>query len=352
MKSLVAYCPEAFVALMLRQAEIQARLKVTGGLISALQKQEFDISEIVVTDDLTAELQADYLDLEKLLVGIKVTGRLATEFQGYDLDADGLLEVVTDDGDEILLHFEFQSVNDKTIPERLLEYSFRAKKEHKKLVYSCVIFLRQDGIVPEPPLCWSLRNGKKILVFEYICIKLWEWTPEDLLALNQPALLPLLPLTKGGANRIIAVRVFEGLIAHGLQELVPIAQSLTSMVFGERDKQWQERLFVKMKKNILKDTWGYQFMVKDVRKEALEQGLEQGLERGLEKGREDGLRWAVLSMIAGRFPTVARLAEKQLTLIKHVTPLEKLLTKINTAQTATEVKQHLIEALDESIQLE
>lgn len=57
-------------------------------------------------------------------------------------------------------------------------------------------------------------------------------------------------------------------------------------------------------------------------------------------------------MISGRFPTVARLAEKQLTLVQHAAPLEKLCVQISTAQTDAEVKQYLVEAVDESIQLE
>lgn len=96
--------------------------------------------------------------------------------------------------------------------------------------------------------------------------------------------------------------------------------------------------------DFFKDSPAYHWMTDDAREEGLEQGREQGL--------KEGFRQAIAGMIAGRYPTVTRLAEKQLPLIQHVAPLEKLVMKINMAQTVAEVKQYLVEAVDESIQSE
>lgn len=77
------------------------------------------------------------------IVSIKL---LSTEFEGEDLDADGLLLITTIDGEQILLHIEFQSNNDTTMPDRQMAYCLRARKKHGYLpVISCVIYLRKDG---------------------------------------------------------------------------------------------------------------------------------------------------------------------------------------------------------------
>lgn len=102
--------------MMRHQIEIQAALQTAGVAGSAFAVQTLDENQLVLTSELVGELQANTLDLQILRGEITITGRLATEFQGYDLDADGLLDGVTEDGEELLFHFEFQSTNDPTIP--------------------------------------------------------------------------------------------------------------------------------------------------------------------------------------------------------------------------------------------
>lgn len=329
LKTLIAYAPEAFVAMMRHQIEIQAALQTAEVAGSTFAVRTFDGDRLALTSELMGELQANTLDLEILRGEITITGRLATEFQGYDLDADG----VTEDGEELLFHFEFQSTNDPTIPERMLEYSFRA------------IFLRPDGNVPEPPLCWMLRNGKKILVFEYVCIRLWEWTPEELLALNQPALLPLLPLTKGGASRTIVKRMYQGLLAHGLQDLMPVANSLAAQAFGEHDKLWLERMFAKMKKNILKDSWGYEFMTREARAEGIAEGRE--IAEQARKEAVERFQQAVLAVVDQRFPKLRRPAKNLVRGFQDMGRLQQLLIHLSTTKTPAEAEHYLMHFEDE-----
>lgn len=232
----------------------------------------------------------------------------------------------------------------------MLEYSFRAKKVHKKLVYSCAIFLRPDGNVPEPPLYWMLHNGKKILVFEYVCIKLWEWTPEELLALNQPALLPLLPLTKGGASRTIVKRMYQELLAHGLQDLMPVANSLAAQAFGEHDKLWLERMFAKMKKNILKDSWGYEFMTREARAEGIAEGREMAERDLAEQARKEAVerfQQAVLAVVDQRFPKLRRPAKNLVHGSQDMGRLQQLLIHLSTTKTPAEAEHYLMHFEDE-----
>ncbi len=308
MKSLVASCPEAFAELILRRT------------------------------------------------GLKVTSRLSTELKGYDLNADGLLTVEMEEGEEVLMLVEFQSVNDKNMGERLLDYSFRAKRDYDKTVYACVIYLRKDGIVPEPPLRWEFRNGKKILVFDYVCIKLWEMTAEELLAFKQPALLPLTLLTKEGANRIIVGEMFESLLASGQQDLLPVGNLLAGLALGDSDLEWLKRKYNKMT-DILKDSPAYRWMTDDAREEGLEQGREQGLEQGRKQGLELGrqqeyevsikqLGEVLLEVVTGRFPRFVRLAKKQIRDAKDAERLQHVLIKVSLAHENDDIEPYLWE-LDE-----
>jgi len=106
--------------------------------------------------------------------------------KGTEADADGLLLVEAESGEEYLTHIEFQSKKDPSMPYRLLDYCLRARRKHGPLpIVSCVIYLR-DGQVQEPPEHWDRFDGHPYMLFEYVCIKLWEIPREEVLALKQP----------------------------------------------------------------------------------------------------------------------------------------------------------------------
>ncbi|HEX9133212.1 MAG TPA: hypothetical protein VF844_13050 [Ktedonobacteraceae bacterium] len=147
-----------------------------------------------------------------LFGGAQVTGKLRTEFKKRTIDADALLDVIQE-GERFLVHIEFQSTNDLNIGERLLEYSFEAKREHKLPVYSCVIYWRDYGDVPQPPLRWEVANGLEVLQFHYRSIELGKIPTDELRRTGRVGLLPLLILTKGGATYNVVEEVIAELEA-------------------------------------------------------------------------------------------------------------------------------------------
>jgi len=168
---------------------------------------------------------ADWLLKKQGLTFIRL---LPTELKGYDLMADAILLLALKDGEEVILLIEFQSTMED-MGDRLLDYVMRIRKLYKKEVIAFVIFLRKESDVSVPPLIWSYRNGEKYLVFKYIAIKMWELDAEDLLAFNQPALLPLTLLTKRGANRVIIEEMFATLIEHNLTDILPACNLLANL---------------------------------------------------------------------------------------------------------------------------
>lgn len=100
-----------------------------------------------------------------------------------------------------------------------------------------------------------------------------------------------------------------------------------------------------------KDLPAYHWMTDDAN-EGREEGLEEGFEKGRAQALEEGLQRAIASMIEGSFPGIIKFAKKQLPLIHHIAPLEKLVANVHKAQTPEEVKRYLSEAFAESLELD
>jgi hypothetical protein len=268
-----------------------------------------------------------------LFVGAQVTGKLRTEFKKRTIDADALLDVIRD-GERFLVHIEFQSTNDLNIGERLLEYSFEARREHKLPVYSCVIYLRDYGDVPQPPLRWEVANGLEVLEFHYRSIELGKIPTDELRRTRRVGLLPLLILTKGGATYDVVEEVIAELEAAEKPELLPITELLASLVFkNEADQKWIERTFA-MLKDPLRDTPAYQRFLKEGRELGREEERQQTLERQ---------RQTLLEIVQVRFPKLLHLTKGLATITADPEVLERLIVKMGTAQTLEEAQAYLVD---------
>jgi predicted transposase YdaD len=264
-----------------------------------------------------------------LFEGAQVTGKLRTEFKKRTIDADALLDVIQH-GVRFLVHIEFQSTNDPNIGERLLEYSFEARREHKLPVYSCVIYLRDYGDVPQPPLRWEVTNGLEVLQFHYRSIELGKIPTEDLRQTKRVGLLPLLILTKDGATYKVVEEVIAELVIAEKQELLPITELLASLVFkNEADQEWIERTFA-MLKDPLRDTPAYQRFLKEGRELERQQSLERQ-------------RQTLLEIVQVRFPKLLHLTQGLAAITSDPEVLERLIVKMGTAQTLEEAQAYLVD---------
>ena len=260
-----------------------------------------------------------------LLEDAQFKKKLQTEFKTRTIRADGLLEAVQH-GKDMLLQIEFQSTNDPTIGERLLEYSFEARRTHKLPVHSCVIYLRDVGEVQQSPLRWTLPDDREVLWFNYQIIELAKIPTDELRQKDLKGLLPLLILTKDGATHEVVEEVINKLLAAEQQELLPMVELLSSLIFTSGpDKDWILWRFNQMQ-NILRETWAYQEMTQEARKE----------------GQLEGLRRAILKIVQKRFPEMETVTQKQIEDIMNPASLEDLLVNIGSAQNLQEALQALV----------
>lgn len=282
-----------------------------------------------------------------LVKGARVQEKLLTEFEGRKLEADALLSVIRPEtGEELLLQIECQSKKDPDMAERLLEYHLRARREHKRSVYSCVIYLRDDGEVPHSPLIWTVLGDQEVLRFQYLVIEVAKMSADEFRQMGLPGLLPFMILSRGGATREMAEEIFTGLEQAGKQDTLAAAYTLTSLAFGKENRTEQDWLLRRVSDmdDVLRDTPVYQEMTRWAREEGLREGLQEGLQEGRQAGRQEGLQQALLAILTERFPKLLRLAKKQMAVIEEPEILQLLIVKMSVAQSVEEAKQYLLEA--------
>jgi hypothetical protein len=203
---------------------------------------------------------------------------------------------------------------------------------------------------------WTAPGDNEVLRFHFLSIEMGKLTPEDILQTQQTGLYPLLPLTKGGAERQEVERMFRELGGTGQTELELIGFTLASLVFRQKngaDQNWLIRRFQQMH-DMIRETPIYQLILQEGREEGLEEGIEKGIEKGIEqgliegieKGQRNALRQAVIDVVQERFPKLVRLAKKQVIVIEDIALLRHLVVKVSIAQTAQEAKEQLL-AVDE-----
>lgn len=279
---------------------------------------------------------------------ITVKRKLLTEFKVRTKVADSVLEFeLEEDGEQGIFHLEIQSTFDPDIAERLLEYSLATAREHHLPVLSCVIYLRNVGEVPQPPLRWYFIAKKEVLWFDYLSVELAKIPLGEIKRTGLMNLLPLAVLTKGGTNRHVLQEVVTELTEAQQTDLLSITKLFAGLVFtGDEDKRWLERMFA-MQNNPLAESWVYQ----EILQEGIEKGIEKGIEQGIEKGREEGkqegkqeglqeglqegkiegLQQAVLSVVEARFPPLVGLARQRVTHARQPEAMNLVLRGVATA---------------------
>ncbi len=257
--------------------------------------------------------------------GAQVKRQLQTEFKVRTIEADSVLEIELENNEErMLFHIEIQSTRD--MPGRLLQYSVEANHQHQLAVYSCVIYLRDVGEVPKPPLEWKRLDGKEILWFDYMSVELAKLSVEELKHTGLNGLKPLWVLAKNGARQTVVEEVVHEPGSSQQFELLSLSRLFVDLVFTGQDQDWVERIF-NMYSDPLSQTPTYQKLVRQGREEGLQQGLQQGREEGL----QEGLQKALLRVVEVRFPALVALAQKTVPQVEKPETLDMLLRGVVAA---------------------
>ncbi len=98
-------------------------------------------------------------------------------------------------GKEALIHHEFQTTDDPSMPLRMAGYIIRAIEHHDLPIYSSVIYLRRSVGRRDPGYYIQDLPGHRVLI-EYTVIRLSEIEGQDIIDGGPSGLFPFAPLMK------------------------------------------------------------------------------------------------------------------------------------------------------------
>ena len=200
---------------------------------------------------------------------------------------------------EVILHTEFQTISDETMPFRMADYYLRLKRKFpERDIQQVVIYLKPTT----SNLVRQTSYQTPVMTHQFRVIRLWEEPVE--VFLSTPGLLPYAVLSQATDKERVLAQVVKELEQITDQREKSNLAAATSILAGlQLNEQTIRQL---MRSPVMRESTMYQSILREGEERGLEQGLEQGLERGLEQGLERGL-------IEGRAAEGKALVLKQLT---------------------------------------
>ncbi len=253
---------------------------------------------------------------------------LPEDLHSRDIETDKLCRIRLN-GQELLLHIEFQRRSELKMAWRVWEYNVLATLAYELPTLSFVIYLKKDSKIAESPVVWALSISQEIHRFHFQNIKLWEVDPDVLRHGGLVGLFPLLPLTQAGIRPEVVEEAIVRVQKDG-GEAVPDLLSLTYLLAelvceNDNDLLWLDRRFA-MLYDVLQESRAYQ--------------------RIKQEGELQALHRTLLTVIQARFPGIVQLATKRTAEIHDPATLETLILNLSLAQTLEEARQYML-ALDE-----
>ena len=148
-----------------------------------------------VSKDLIQTYPKDFIRLTLEQDDVEVLDILNTEQSTVDTRyADSLIRVQIA-GQEALVHHEFQTTDDPSMPIRMAGYMIRAIEQHDLPIYSSVIYLRRNAGRRDPGYYVQDFLGRRVLI-EYTVIRLSEIEGQEILDGGPSGLFPFVPLMK------------------------------------------------------------------------------------------------------------------------------------------------------------
>ncbi len=195
---------------------------------------------------------------------------------------------------QVILHTEFQTISDETMPFRIADYYLRLKRKFpERNIQQVVIYLKPTSSV----LVRQTSYQTPVMTHQFRVIRLWEEPVE--VFLSTPGLLPYAVLSQASDK--------ESVLAQVVRELEQIADSreqsnlaaATSILAGLQLSEQTIRQL--MRSPVMRESTMYQSILR----EGEERGLERGLELGLIEGRTTGERELVFKLLTRKLGSLS-----------------------------------------------
>ncbi len=148
-----------------------------------------------VSKDLIQTYPKDFIRLTLEQDDVEVLDILDTEQNTVETRHTDSLIRVHIAGKEALIHHEFQTTDDPSMPIRMAGYIIRAIERHNLPIYSSVIYLRRNAGRRDPGYFIQEISGRPV-VMDYTVIRLGEIEGQEIIDGGPSGLFPFVPLMK------------------------------------------------------------------------------------------------------------------------------------------------------------
>ena len=218
--------------------------------------------------------------LEWLQQPLIIEAELSSDFQFIEGTSSSLLQVYTPQDGRFLILTELEFSPKPRTPTRLTAYAALAREKYDLPVFVTVIYFRPPpaDTTIESVFHSDFRGQQAHQDFQVIC--LWELDAQQVLALQNPALLPFVPLMRGGNTGPMLQECADRLRTQpNADELEAILSMFASYV---------------MEKELINHILRFSTMIEALRESPLfkqvfgPQLIEYGRELGRQEGRQEG----------------------------------------------------------------
>ena len=234
--------------------------------------------------------------------------------------------------EEAILHIEAQT-DDSThqpMPLRMLAYSSVLSLEHKKNVYSTVLYFRPPAGRRDPGFYRYGNEQRGGGWFQYNVIRVYELAGEAFLDPEAVGLLPFTALMKHPADMTPQAWVEKCIettqsadVDRETRATLLFGLSLFGSLVHPSDFFQNPSL-----EAIMQESPFYEHVME----RGIEQGMERGMERGMEQGQVLAKRDAILKLLQRRFEDVPESLVSHITALHHISQLDALFEKALEAE--------------------
>jgi predicted transposase/invertase (TIGR01784 family) len=221
-------------------------------------------------------------DIATWLLGtpVPLTELSPTELSVEPIRADTLILLQSDD---LVLHVEFQTKPDDTLPFRMLDYRVRVYRRFpEKPMKQVVVYLQPTG----SPLVRQTAFRLEKTYHEFEVVRLWEQPAE--VFLNTPGLLPFAVLGQTDEPERVLGRVAREIESiERSRQRSNLAASTAILAGLKLDREAINQI---LRREIMQESSFYQ--------QLLEEGRQEGRQEGLQEGRQEERRAIALNLLS------------------------------------------------------
>lgn len=202
------------------------------------------------------------------------------------------------------------------------EYCGILWRKYKKTIISLVVCPFRTSIADSPLV--MLDEGKESVVFHYRIVKLWQHQAYKMLEQHLVFLYALLPTMEDANYEVLAQALEEMKEYYDGQpkELSTHLLWFDTLLWRTDTVSPEDQRRVKTKMEEIEDFLEQSPYVQKKKEEGREIGREEGLIEGLQKG--------IVTIVQGRFPPLAKLAQERVSHVTKPDQLDLLLKEIAT----------------------